>query len=331
MEYNGIVLSFERAVNMQNEKNGKKAGINGKLTVIEKLKAYLDAAEITIKPSTAGVYHRYIRYYIEPYFKDMPYDKLTSDKMQQFIASLTESGLSAVTVQAIYSFLKSGVRPSGEDTIFDVSLPPRRKKPVEYLSRDEQKRLEEAAKIAGYPFYLAVLIGLYTGIRIGEMCGLLWEDIDFSSRIIRIKRTLQRIPSMDDEKAKTKIAVSSPKSPSSVRNIPIPGFLYTLLLEQQKNADCEYVLSQNGHLVEPRYIQNHFKKALKAANIRDVNFHTVRHTFATRALENNFDVKALSELLGHASATVTLDKYAHVLDDHKRKLMERMAEDCFSG
>jgi integrase len=300
------------------------------ISVIEKLNAYLENARIIIKPSSAAVYQRYMDSYIQPYFKDMLYSQLSSDKIQEFIVNLTKSGLSAVTVQAVYSFLKAGLKPSGKDSLFDVTLPKYSRQQVEYLSLDEQKRLEDAAKKEGNPMYLTMMIGLYTGIRLGELCGLMWDDIDFSLKIMRIRRTLQRIAMRGEGDSKTQIIISEPKSPSSLRNIPLPGFLLSLLREYKQNADSEYVLSAKGKHLEPRYIQNHFKRLLKAANVKDVNFHTVRHTFATRALENGFDVKSLSEILGHASATVTLDKYAHVLDDHKRKLMEKMADNCFN-
>jgi len=299
------------------------------LTVIEKLNAYLENTKVTIKPSSAAVYHRYMDNYIEPHFKDMPYSQLDSEKIQEFVTGLSENGLSAVTVQAVYSLMKAGLKPSGKDAMFDVNLPKYSRKQVEYLSLDEQQRLEDATKAAGYPYYLTMTIGLYTGIRLGELCGLKWEDIDFSLKIMRIKRTIQRIAVRDGGKAKTKIVIHEPKSPSSMRNIPLPEFLVDLLREQKIVTVGDYVLSLNGKHLEPRYIQGHFKKMLKAANVKNVNFHTVRHTFATRALENGFDIKSLSEILGHASATVTLDKYAHVMDDHKRKLMERMADNCF--
>ena len=299
------------------------------ITVMEILSTYLDTAKVALKLSTVAVYHRYIESYIEPHFKDLPYSHLTSDKIQEFILNLTKSGLSAATVQTVYSFLKSGLSLNCRNGIFDVTLPKNTKQQVEYLSIEEQKQLENAARMMGHPLYLAIIIGLYSGIRIGELCGLMWCDIDFSNKIMRIRRTLQRIPIYNNDNAKTKIVISAPKSPASLRNIPIPLFMFELLLEYKKKVNSDYVLSLNGKYLEPRYIQNHFKKLLKAANIKNVNFHTVRHTFATRALESGFDIKSLSEILGHASATVTLDKYAHVLDGHKRNLMEKMADNYY--
>ena len=297
------------------------------MTIMEKLNAYLETAKITIKPSTMAVYRRYLISYIEPYFRDMLYKELNSEKLQAFIEKLMDSGLAPVTVQAVYAFLKAGLKPSGENSVFDVALPKRLKQEVEYLSIDEQKRLEKAAKTTKAPYDIAIIVALYTGVRVGELCGLTWDDIDFERRTMHIKRTLQRIRNDGEDAQKTKIIVTPPKSPSSIRDIPLPGFLLVLLRERKKTAKGEYVLTfESGQRLEPRYIQSHFKKVLRAANVKNVNFHTVRHTFATRALENGFDVKSLSEILGHASATVTLDKYAHVLDEHKRSLMEKMAD-----
>jgi len=300
-------------------------GNSENMTVMDKLEAYLETAKITIKSSTLSVYRRYMVSYIEPYFRDTPYKNLSSDKLQAFIAELMDSGLAPVTVQAVYSFLKAGLKPSGKDAMFDVSLPKRVKQEVEYLSVDEQRRVEAAAMAAKPPFGIGIILAFYTGIRVGELCGLMWEDVDFERKTLHVRRTLQRIREANGNK-KTKIIITPPKSPTSVRDIPLPGFLLELLRQRKEAVQGEYVLSyDNGRHLEPRYVQSHFKSVLKAANVRDVNFHTIRHTFATRALENGFDVKALSEILGHSSATVTLDKYAHVLDEHKRNLMEKMA------
>jgi integrase len=116
-----------------------------------------------------------------------------------------------------------------------------------------------------------------------------------------------------------------PKSDSSYRTIPLPEFVGQLLAESKLFATGEYVLSRKGNPVEPRNIQWRFKKLLATANIKDVNFHTTRHTFATRALENGFDVKTLSEILGHGSATITLNKYAHATDERKRSCMNGLS------
>ena len=296
-------------------------------TVGEVLNDHLVAVRVTIKPSTASVYQRYIVNHIAPYFGKTPCDELTSEMLQRFIRGLVENGLSAVTVQSIFSLLRAGLRSVVKETVLDVKLPRYTKQEMSFLSSSEQQKLEETAKTMGGQDYLTVVLCVYTGIRVGELCGLMWRDIDFERRLMHIRRTMQRIRS-DTEENRTAIAFMSPKSATSVRAIPLSEFLISILRKHKSGADSEYVLSRSGKPIEPRSIQNRFKNILTAANVKEMNFHATRHTFAVRALEKGFDVKSLSEILGHASATVTLSSYAHALDDHKRRLMEKLTVLC---
>jgi len=293
-------------------------------TVVGSISTYLESLKCQIKPSTQASYQRYLDNYITPYFGNTRCDRLTPEMLQKFINKHVENGLSAVTVQSVFSFLKAGVKSSSGE-VFAVKLPKKPKSNVEYFSIEEQKRLETVAKTSSDLDYLAVMLCLYTGVRLGELCGLLWIDIDFECRILRVRRTMQRICSDDDSEAKTELALLTPKTETSTRDIPLPDFLLALLKEQYKNSDCSYVLSINKKAVEPRTIQRRFKRLLVAAEIKDVCWHTTRHTFATRALENGFDIKSLSEILGHGSATITLNKYAHALDEHKRICMNGLS------
>ena len=293
------------------------------VTVVGAAEAYLESLRYQIKPSTKDIYRRYIENHIEPYFGKTRCDKLTPDKLQSFIDKQMKNGLSAVTVQAVFSFLKAGLKAVIGD-VFAVKLPKKPKSFAEYFSVGEQKRLEAAAKESTVVDYLSVTIPLYTGVRIGELCGLTWEDVDTERRLLRVRRTMQRISS--EGETKTQIALLTPKSDTSMRNIPLPDFMLTLLEEyRSKSRNSVYVLSRKGKGVEPRYVQRRFKKLLTNANVKEVGFHTTRHTFATRALENGFDIKSLSEILGHTSATITLSKYAHAMDEHKRECMNGLA------
>ena len=172
---------------------------------------------------------------------------------------------------------------------------------------------------------ISIILCLYVGIRVGELCGLLWTDVDFERHILSVNRTVQRIRNTDGDR-KTKVVSLTPKSDTSQRDIPLPAFLVEMLREHEKISTTSYIISFSGNPVEPRTIQRRFKKLLTIARVRDVNFHVLRHSFATRALEKGFDIKTLSELLGHASPTITLSKYAHVLDEHKRRSMEKLGE-----
>jgi integrase len=145
--------------------------------------------------------------------------------------------------------------------------------------------------------------------------------------VLHVHRTVQRIKNTEgDGDKKTKVVCLTPKSRASERKIPLPDFIAEFLKEHKEAASSEYVVSLNGCRLEPRAVQRRFKRLLVCAEIKDVNFHAgTRHTFATRALEKGFDIKTLSEILGHSSVTFTLIKYAHVLDEHKRRNMELLA------
>ena len=168
---------------------------------------------------------------------------------------------------------------------------------------------------------IGILICLYTGIRIGELCALRWENIDLRNATITINKTVQRVRNANSN-SKTKINFDSPKSQSSSRTIPIPSFLVQKLMKYKR--DKGYILRDNGKFTDTRNISRRFKQLLQQADIDEVNFHILRHTFSTRALELGFDAKTLSEILGHSSVTTTLNLYAHVLPEHKKKEMEKL-------
>ena len=156
------------------------------------------------------------------------------------------------------------------------------------------------------PYNIGILICLLTGLRIGEVCALCWEDISFTDHTMYIHKTVQRIQFPGASGPKTGVIVTSPKSVCGKRTIPLPENLETLLRDMD-TAKTGFVLSRNGvQVTEPRVLQYHFKKILKEIGIEEVNFHALRHTFATRCVEIGFDVKSLSEILGHSSISTSI-------------------------
>jgi len=288
-------------------------------TLRDTLNAYLGSVKNTVKPATIGAYEMYISNYILPYFGNIKADALTNEAAQGFVNKLIENGLSARTVRPVFSFMKAALSRN-----FDVRLPKPNKKEADVFTPEEQKRLETAAKLAKSEDYIGVMICLYTGLRIGELCGLMWQDLDFEQRILHVRRTLQRIKNNDGD-TKTKMALLPPKSHTSERTIPLQTFLIELLQQHKSVNGGIYVISKNNKPTEPRNFSWRFKQILNSANIRDTGVHTMRHAFATRALENGFDVKTLSEILGHSSPGFTLTQYGHSLDDHKRNSMEALS------
>ena len=193
------------------------------------------------------------------------------------------------------------------------------------LSQQEQERLCRYlyAELDGY--HLGILLCLFTGLRVGELCALCWEDICFSERTLRVNRTLQRVQTHAESGPRTKIVVTPPKSPCSIRTIPIPEFLLPVLMEYQGTARGYLLTNSTNTFIEPRIMQNRFKRALQHAQVECANFHTLRHTFATRCIELGFDVKSLSEILGHASVTITMNRYVHPTFSMKQENMRKLS------
>jgi len=171
-----------------------------------------------------------------------------------------------------------------------------------------------------------ILICLFMGIRIGELCALKWQDIDLEADEIRISKTIQRIKNTEpNPTTKTKIIIDTPKSETSIRAIPIPDFLFKILKALKSNNDCYFLTGKPDKFIEPRLYQMKFKKFLEECKIRDVTFHTLRHTFATRAVESGFDTKSLSEIIGHTDINFTYRRYVHPSMIHKKAHLEKMS------
>lgn len=191
----------------------------------------------------------------------------------------------------------------------------------EYVIREtfERKRLESYLLHNQNNTNISVLLCLFTGLRVGELCGLKWSDIDFQNGTVSVCRTVQRI----NKHGKSEVAIGSPKSKSSVRIVPIPDFLLAILKAKRKGDDF-YIITGTSKPTEPRTMQNRFKSILKTCGIRNVNFHLLRHTYATICIENGFDPKTLSELLGHADASITLNRYVHLSMQMKKNYVSRL-------
>ena len=199
------------------------------------------------------------------------------------------------------------------NVLADVELPKVHRREAELLTRNQQLQLCRYLQRNPCTTSLCVLLSLYTGLRVGEVCGLMWRDIDFEKSILTVRRTVQRIRNGTHS---TRILADTPKSCTSRRFIPIPKFLMKLLRDSRSNENC-YILSGSNHIIEPRTLQRRFKSILKKADLPSVSYHSLRHAFATNCLQAGFDVKTLSEILGHASVETTLNRYVHTSMERK--------------
>lgn len=194
------------------------------------------------------------------------------------------------------------------------------------LNVDAQKILDNHILLNINENTTGVSLALYAGLRIGEICALRWENIDLENGLIYVNHTVSRIKDTDATMAKTKLIIDKPKTENSKRIIPINSKLQQILVEMKSISQSDYVISNNEYFVSPRTFEYRFHKILDRCNIEQINFHGLRHTFATRCIEVGIDIKTLSELLGHASVNITLNTYVHSSLDRKREEIEKLSQ-----
>ncbi|MDE6019522.1 MAG: site-specific integrase [Ruminococcus sp.] len=283
----------------------------------------------SVKLSTYTKYRNCIKKHIIPYFKNMKAVYLTSQHVKDFM--LEKAYLSHKTQHDLLSqliqILKYG-QSQNYIGFFDfnyLKYPKIIKSDLPTLKSTEVTKLVRYLQSIHEVQKIGVFLSLFMGIRLGELCALQWKDINFYTETIHIDKTMQRLTDFSEgSHAKTKIVIDVPKSQKSIRVIPIPSFLLELLKEFMKYGNA-YVLTGTVEYIEPRTYQNIFKRYLKKCKIDDINFHALRHTFATRAIEQGCDIKSLSEILGHSSVKFTLERYVHPSDEHKKMNLEKLA------
>lgn len=273
-----------------------------------------------IKQSTYAYYHGMLNNHILPHLGAKKLCSLTGNSLQDFVDTLSREGLGPGAVRGVFGllnrFLKRAVEKGAllANPCMDITLPKKVKPCITALTAAEQKKLEETALLDKHG--LPILLALYTGMRIGEICALKWEDIDLETGILHVKRTVQRIACQNGGQ-KTKLVFGTPKSEASDRLIPLPSRLRTILSGLYPHSHGKYIVSCKNGVAEPRAVRYHYHQILKKAGIRHLHFHALRHTFATRCMELHFDVTTLSRLLGHSSVKMTLDIYTDSLLEHK--------------
>ena len=280
------------------------------------------------KPSTKGEYQRFMDKHIVPYFGTAECGALSADAVEGFAGHLLNEGLTAAKVKSVVGFMKKGLRGWYQRDIFSLDIKKGQPKGMAALSLQDQKKLEAQARSSDPSTKVCVFLCLYTGIKIGELCGLMWQDICLETKLINISRMVQRVRNEEnDPQAKTKVLLME-LTGRARRNIPVADFLADMLQEYRDTHTGEYVISNNAHPAEPRVVQYRFKRLLDKAGLAPTNFNALRHTFAIRAIENDFGINALSEILGHSSPVVTFTRYADSYEktDLKRYYMARFAD-----
>lgn len=303
---------------------------------------WFEHSRLLFKESTCVKYRNLLRCYIIPHLGSHPVNDITDETVLAFANDLLTSGgekgsgLSPKTVSDILSVLRS-IRKYAISRNIDIkylscSLPVKQKSgQLRVFSMQEQQKLYSYLKSNISLRNLGIMLCLFTGLRIGELCALRWEDISLKSRTLYVHQTMQRLHVRENshkqqKETKTAILISTPKSSCSIRIIPIPELLLKELRLLKQPSDAFFLTGEKADYIEPRTMQNHFKSVLKECHIDDANFHTLRHTFATRCVEVAFDTKSLSEILGHANVSITLNRYVHPTLELKQENMNRLSK-----
>lgn len=302
---------------------------NKNLTIKDSTILYLDSIKESVKPSTYSCYYGTIQAHINNSIGSVFLKDITQNTINSFISQKLKNGrvdnkggLSAKTVKDITLILNNCLKL--QNLHFNYKVPSCKNKEIRCLTKQDYQKLLVYLKFNTDNVKLGILIALLTGIRLGEICALKWKNIDFAEGCLNITHTVQRIKNTDiNAKKKTKIIIDTPKSTYSIRTIPLQTYLLDIMSNLKREDDI-FILKNSYKFMEPRTLQNKFKDILDFCKIEDINFHALRHTFATQCLEKNVDVKTLSEILGHSSVKFTLDRYVHTSIQHKKNQMEKL-------
>lgn len=284
----------------------------------------------SVKESSYQTYLRQINAHLLPALGRLPLSEVTPAAVHDFVTQMEGAGFAHSTVKSALRLLNAALRSAQEEGLIfknpcrKIRIQPKEAAEQRALSRSEQETLRKATVAQDD---LPTLLGLYTGMRLGEVCALKWSDIDWEKKTITVRRTVQRTASMENrEGRRTLLMIGSPKSKRSHRALPVPDFLFALLKKIRPAADADaYIFGKPDRAAEPRTMQRHFRQLTRALGLSEVHFHTLRHSFATRLMELGVDIQTISVLLGHQSAKTTLDFYGHSLSEQQLYAVSRLA------
>ena len=287
-----------------------------------------------VKSRTYSRYQGLITLHIIPMLGDRNIQKLRRREIQDFLSLQKKKGnirngekLSTTSINMMLSVLNLAFEYAcdmdyiEENPCIRVRRAKTDARKIEAFTIDEQRAIEcEIAKSEDKRLH-GILLCLYTGLRIGELLGLTWDDVDFERGMIKITKTVYRAK---DNNGKWQLCVDTPKTKASDRIIPLPEYVKDMLINDHESAKTPYVVeSKKGERMAIRSYQYMFEKLTVCAGVRKLNFHALRHTFATRAIECGMDIKTVSDIMGHQNASITLNRYAHCMLDHKIEMMQK--------
>lgn len=304
--------------------------MNNKPTFQEVALHWLEQKRPYVKTSTASLYYLHLSTHLIPAFGALP--SLTEEQVQAWVDGTLAGGLSPKTVKDILLVLKMVLRFGQKQRVWealplDIHFPTQRENDrPSVLSVVQQRKLMTYLRTHPSTFHLGLTLCLGTGLRIGELCALTWADLDLSEGVVRVSKTLQRIYLVNARERSTRLMLDSPKTPQSQRLIPLTrDLLAQLRPEKAAHKPGDYLLTGKPLPMEPRACRRRFQSLLKRLGMPPLRFHGLRHSFATRCIESDCDIKTVSSLLGHANVGTTLHYYVHPDLVHQKKCVEKMS------
>ncbi len=303
----------------------------------EVLSMWMENNRIRYKGATENKYQYLIDTHILPELGEVRLSQLSSHTINAFLRRKLESGrldnyggLSPSYVRSIMLIINSALKFASDEQMCiplktPIYKPTIGKNDIPILKIEQQKILEEYL-ISHLDFTnLGILMSLNTGLRIGEICALSWKDIDLTNHVIHVRHTIARVKNPQSKDGSASILIlDTPKTTASLRDIPISSKLLPLLIQMKEKATSEFFVSENAGFISTRTYDYKYHSVLKKCNIEPVNYHALRHTFATRCIEAGVDVKSLSEILGHSNVGITLNTYVHSSMELKRNQLEKL-------
>ena len=289
-----------------------------------------------VKSRTYARYHGLITAHINPAIGEHDIENLSRRDIQDFLSKQKSEGnirtgggkLSATSTNLILTVLNLAFEYACDMEIIEQNPCTRIRrsredaKKVEAFTKDEQRKIENEIMNSDDPRLFGILLCLYTGVRIGELLGLEWADVDLQRGFIAINKTVYRDR---NESGEWQLVIDKPKTTASDRIIPLPSYISQMMAERKENAKTNYVIeNKKGERMSIRSYQYIFEHLTEKVGVRKLNFHALRHTFATRAIECGMDIKTLSEIMGHKNASITLNRYAHSMMDTKIEMMQKL-------
>lgn len=291
--------------------------------------AWRDDKRCYVKRSTFAAYVLILENHVLPSFGEC--EMLSESLVQEFVLRKLDSGLCVKTVKDILIVLKMVMRFGVKNgwmnyCEWDIKYPTTESSnEIEVLTVANHRKILEFVKLNFTFRNLGIYISLTTGLRIGEICGLKWSDIDVVNGTITVRRTIERIYIIDGENKHTELIVNTPKTKNSCRDIPMCKELMAIVKPLKKVVNDDfYVLTNEEKPTEPRTYRNYYHRLMKRLGIPRLKYHGLRHSFATRCIESNCDYKTVSVLLGHANITTTLNLYVHPNMEQKKRCISKM-------